>query len=190
MSGQVTSLLLAWGQGQQAALDKLLPLVHAQLRRLAHRYMEHERPGHMLQTSALINEAYLRLVDSRRVRWRDRAHFFAISAQLMRRILVDSARSRRCLKRGGRGRRFPFEAAMEIPQTRGPDLMALDEALTELSSLDPRKGKVVELRFFGGLTAEEAAQVLCVSVETVMRDWTISKAWLLRALRGGDAREP
>lgn len=186
---EVTSLLLAWSQGEQSALARLIPLVYAQLRQLAHRYMDRERPGHTLQTTALVNEAYLRLIDSSRVEWQDRAHFFAISAQLMRRILVDSARSRRYLKRGGKARQVSFDEALKISEEESPDLVALDEALTSLGSMDARKGKVVELRFFGGLTVEESAKVLKVSPETVMRDWKLAKAWLLRALGGGVNRE-
>lgn len=186
-SNDVTSLLLAWSEGEPAALDRLMPLVYAQLRQLAHRYMEQERSGHVLQTTALINEAYLRLINSSRVQWEDRAHFFAVCARCMRRILVDSARSRRYLKRGGKARQVSMDAALEIPQEDGPDLVALDEALTNLSALDSRKARVVEFRFFGGLTVDETARVLEVSAETVSRDWKLAKAWLFRALSGETA---
>jgi len=149
---EVTQLLLAWSQGEQAALDKLIPLVTAELRRLAHHYMGGERPDHTLQTTALVNEAYLRLVDSRRVRWQNRAHFFALSAQLMRRILVDFARTRNYQKRAGKAERVPLDEALVMSQERERDLVALDEALKTLAATDPRKSQVVELRFFGGLS--------------------------------------
>ena len=154
---EVTQLLLAWSQGEQAALDKLIPLVTAELRRLAHHYMGGERPDHTLQTTALVNEAYLRLVDSRRVRWQNRAHFFALSAQLMRRILVDFARTRNYQKRAGKAERVPLDEALVMSQERERDLVALDEALKTLAGSDPRKSQVVELRFFAGLTEDEIA---------------------------------
>jgi len=182
---RVTGLLLAWSEGEQSALKTLVSLLYPQLRQLAHEYMRRERPGHTLQTTALVNEAYLRLIDSSRVDWQGRAHFLAVSAQLMRRILVDSARSRGCLKRGGKARQIPLDGSMEISQELGPDLIALDDALRALRALDARKGKVVELRFFGGLTVEESAKVLNVSPDTVMRDWKLSRAWLARALSEG-----
>ena len=178
----VTQLLLAWNQGDQTALERLIPLVSGELRRLAHHYMGGERPGHLLQTTALVNEAYLRLVDSSQVRWQNRAHFFAVSAQLMRRILVDFARSRQRLKRGGEALQVSLAEALIVPQERGADLLALDEALGSLALVDARKAQVVELRFFGGLSVEETAEVLSVSVDTVMRDWKTSKVWLLREL--------
>jgi RNA polymerase sigma-70 factor (ECF subfamily) len=178
---QVTRLLLAWSQGQSAALEELVPLVHGELKRLAHHYMAGQHPGHTLQTTALVNEAYLRLVDCSRVRWQNRAHFFAVSAQLMRRILVDFARSRRYLKRGAGVRPLSFEQAPDIFERTDPDLVALDDALNALA-VDPRKCQVVELRFFGGLTAEEAAEVLKVSPDTVLRDWKLAKVWLHREL--------
>lgn len=181
---EVTQLLLAWGQGEQAALEKLIPRVYQELCRLAHRYMARERPDHTLQTTALVNEAYLRLIDYRRVGWQNRAHFFAISAQLMRRILVDFARSRRYLKRGGGAQRVSLDEALLVSEARGEDFIGLDEALKGLSAVDSRKGRVVELRFFGGLSVKETAEVLKVSVDTVLRDWRLAKAWLLRELSG------
>jgi RNA polymerase sigma-70 factor, ECF subfamily len=178
----VTQLLHAWSQGEDAALDELLPLVHQELRRLARRYMFGERPDHTLQTTALVNEAYLRLVDSRQVNWQNRAHFFAISAQLMRRILVDHARARGYQKRGGGVPKVTLDEALMGPQGKGQDLVALDGALKALAILDPRKSKVVELRFFGGLNVEETAEVLKVSPDTVLRDWRLGKAWLAREI--------
>ncbi|HEY6120519.1 MAG TPA: sigma-70 family RNA polymerase sigma factor [Pyrinomonadaceae bacterium] len=179
---EITRLLVAWGNGDQSALDKLAPLVHSELHRLAHHYMARERPGHQLQTSALVNEAYLRLIDWKKVRWQNRAHFFAVSAQLMRRILVDFARNRQYLKRGGGVLQVSLSEATTFAAERGADLVALDEALTGLAKMDPRKGQVVEMRFFGGLTVNEVAEVLKVSDETVMRDWRMAKVWLLREL--------
>ena len=186
-SVEVTQLLLAWSQGEQEALHKLIPLVHAELIRLAHHYMSGERTGHTLQTTALVNEAYLRLVDSSQVRWQNRAHFFAVSAQLMRRILVDFARSRNYLKRGGGAQQVVLDEAMLISQGPDIDVVLLDDALSALSAVDPRKAQSVELRFFGGLTEEEAAEVLKVSPETVRRDLRLAKAWLLRKM---DKRQP
>ena len=180
-SHEITRLLVAWGQGDHSALEELAPLVHSELHRLAHRYMSRERPGHTLQTSALVNEAYIRLIDWKNVRWQNRAHFFAVSAQLMRRILVDFARDRRYLKRSG-GARVSLTDAAAFPVGRDADLVALDEALIALTKVDPRKGQVVEMRFFGGLSVEEVAEVLKVSKETVMRDWRLAKVWLLREL--------
>ena len=181
-SHAVTGLLLAWSQGEQAALDKLVPLIYAELRRIAHRYMNRERHGHTLQTTDLVNEAYLRLIDARQVRWQDRAHFFAISAQLMRRILVDFARSRRYLKRGGGAHMATFDEALLVSPAPGQDLVALDDALQALAVKDARKSRVVELRFFGGLSVEETAEVLKVSPDTVHRDWRLAKAWLAREM--------
>ena len=183
-ASEVTQLLLAWSQGEQGALDKLIPFVHEELSRLAHYYMCGEREGHTLQTTALVNEAYLRLVDVGQMRWQNRAHFFAVSAQLMRRILVDFARSRNYLKRGGAIQQVSLADEMVISEDPGEDLIALDEALSALAVLDERKSKVVELRFFGGLTEDETAEVLKVSSETVTRDWRLAKVWLLRALEG------
>jgi RNA polymerase sigma-70 factor (ECF subfamily) len=178
----VTRLLQDWSQGKDAALEELLPLVHQELRRLARRYMFGERPGHTLQTTALVNEAYLRLLGSRKVNWQNRAHFFAISAQLMRRILVDYARAREYQKRGGGAPKVTLDEALMGPQEKGHDLVALDDALKALAGVDPRKSKVVELRFFGGLSVEETADVLKVSPDTVHRDWRLAKAWLAREM--------
>jgi RNA polymerase sigma factor (TIGR02999 family) len=182
----VTGLLLAWSEGDHSALDKLVPLVYDELRRLARRYMIKERAGHTLQTTALVNEAYLRLVDLNNVRWQNRAHFFAISAQVMRRILVDFARSRNYQKRGGHARRVSFDEAFTIGAEQHADLVALDEALSALAEVDERKSKVVEMRFFGGLSVEETAHVLQVSPDTVMRDWKLAKVWLLRQMSDED----
>jgi len=181
-SVEVTKLLLAWNQGEPAALDKLVPLVHAELSRLAHHYMAGERTGHTLQTTALVNEAFLRLVDSSQVRWQNRAHFMAVSAQLMRRILVDFARSRNYLKRGAGAQQVPLDEAMVISEAPDLDVVELDRALGELATVDARKSQVVELRFFGGLTEEEAAEVLKVSPETIRRDMRLAKTWLLREM--------
>jgi RNA polymerase sigma-70 factor, ECF subfamily len=183
----VTRLLQAWGQGEDAALEELLPLVHQELRRLARRYMFGERPGHTLQATALVNEAYLRLINSRQVNWQNRAHFFAISAQLMRRILVDHARARGYQKRGGGIPKVTLDDALMGPQEKGHDLVALDDALKALAGVDPRKCKVVELRFFGGLSVEESAEVLKVSPDTVLRDWRLAKAWLAREMGKAEA---
>ncbi|HKR58589.1 MAG TPA: sigma-70 family RNA polymerase sigma factor [Pyrinomonadaceae bacterium] len=179
---EITGLLEAWGGGDKSALDRLMVLVYDELRRLAHRYMSHERPGHTLQTTALVNEAYLRLVNWKEVRWENRAHFFAVSAQMMRRILVDFARDRQYLKRGGGALRVSLGEATALTECRSSDLVALDEALTALSEVDQRKALVVEMRFFGGLSVKEVAAVLKVSEETVMRDLRLAKVWLLREL--------
>lgn len=181
---EITQLLVAWSDGDQAALDELTPLVYEELHRLAHRYMRGERAGHTLQTTALVNEAYTRLIDWKNVRWQNRAHFFGVSAELMRRILVDFARARGYQKRGGGMRAVTLNDAINVSNEKGVDLIALDEALSALAELDPRQSKVVELRFFGGLTNEEAAEVLNVSVATVRRDWTLARAWLHRELKG------
>ena len=179
---EVTQLLVAWSHGEQSALDKLIPLVHAELSRLAHHYFSGERTNHILQTTALVNEVYLRLVDSSQVRWQDQAHFFAVSAQLMRRILVDFARSRKYMKRGGEAQQVTLDEATVILQNPNADLVALDDALNALSTAHPRKGQVVALRFFGGLTEEETAEVLKVSPQTVRRDMKLAKVWLLREM--------
>lgn len=186
---EVTALLLAWNQGDASALEKLTPLVYQELHRLARGYMGREHAGHTLQATALVNEAYLRLIDSSRVRWQNRAHFFAVSAQLMRRILVDFARSRNYLKRGGDVPRVSLSEAFEMAGKQDADLAALDDALHSLAGVDPRKCHVVELRFFGGLSVEETAEVLQVSPDTVMRDWRLAKLWLLRELSKGAADE-
>ena len=178
----VTQLLLDWGNGNQAALERLMPLVDRELHKLAHHYMRRETPGHTLQTTALVNEVYLKLIDQRHVHWKNRAHFFALSAQLMRRILVDHARARKYAKRGGDQRRISCDEAVVVSKERSADLVALDEALDKLNSIDERKSKVVELRFFGGLTVEETAEALDVSPPTVMREWSMAKAWLYNCL--------
>lgn len=186
-SAEITGMLQAWGNGDQAALEKLIPLVYDELRRLARRYMDKERAGHTLQTTALVNEAYLRLVDAHDVQWQNRAQFFGISAQLMRRILVDFARAHDNLKRGGEVQKVSLDEALMISSERSADLVALDDALTALTALDPRQSQVVEMRFFGGLSIEEIAEVLKVSVGTINRDWSMAKAWLSRELsRGGE----
>jgi RNA polymerase sigma factor (TIGR02999 family) len=184
-SAEVTKLLFDWRAGDAAALERLIPLVHAELRRIAHRFMRKERAGHSLQTSALVNEAYLRLIDAKNVDWQNRAHFFAISASLMRRILVDSARERQAHKRGGSAERVVLDEAMLAGQEKLTDLVAVDEALNALAEVDERKSKVVELRFFAGLDEAEIAEALQVSPETVRRDWRLAKAWLLRFLDKG-----
>lgn len=177
---EITILLLAWGNGDKAALDKLIPLVYRELRRLAHRQMRRERAGDTLQTTALVNEAYLRLIDYERMRPRDRAHFYAIAAQAMRRILIERARSRRSAKRGAMAPRISLDEATDVSDERAADLVALDDALTNLAAVDPRKSQIVELRYFGGLTIGETAEVLGVSTPTVERDWHTAKIWLHR----------
>ena len=179
---EITELLLEWSNGDQSALERLTPLVYDELRRLARRYMVHERAGHTLQTTALAHEAYVRLIDQSRVQWRNRAHFFAIAAQLMRRILVDYARRRRYAKRGGERQKISLEPAAVVSQEITADLVALDDALKSLADIDSRRSRVVELRFFGGLSVKETAEVLSVSVETVMRDWNLARAWLYREM--------
>ena len=187
----MTQLLRAWSGGDQTALEKLTPIVYAELRRLAHRYMKRERPGHSLQTTALVNEAYLRLVDYRHMQWQDRAHFLAVSAQLMRRILVEHAR-RQNLKRGAGVQHVSLDEAAMVGGERSADLVALDDAMNELARLDPRKVQAVEMRFFGGLSVEETAEVLRVSPVTVRRDWSSAKVWLYGAMTGrtGDGFRP
>ena len=180
----VTELLLAWGRGERSALDELVPIVHHELRRLARLQLRGERINHTLQTTALVNEAFIRLVDLRRIRWQDRAHFLSLSARLMRRILVDHARSRNYQKRGGGAVNVTFEDTLVASAERGTDLVALDDALEALARVDARKSQVVELRFFGGLSVEETAEALKVSPETVLRDWRLAKAWLLREVSG------
>ena len=186
----VTTLLVAWSEGNKAAFEQLVPLVYAELRQVAHGRMRDERPDHVLQTTALINEAYLRLVDINRVRWESRAHFFAISARIMRRILVDAARERDARKRGGEISHVVFDEALIPTPERDTDLVALDAALEALANADPRKSQVVELRYFGGLSVQETAEVLGVSVETVARDWRLAKLWLLRELEQGKPARP
>jgi RNA polymerase sigma factor (TIGR02999 family) len=178
----VTQLLLAWGNGNQDALEKLMPLVYEELRRLAHHYMRRERPGHTLQTTALVNEVYFRLVDQKHVHLQNRAHFFAISAQLMRRILVDHARSHQSAKRGGGAHQVSLDEGALLAQEQAADLIALDDALLRLEALDQRKSRIVELRFFGGLSVDETAAALKTSPRTVMREWSMAKAWLYRTI--------
>lgn len=179
---EVTQLLVDWSNGDKAALDKLMPLVYEELRRLAHHYMGRERPGHTLQTTAIVNEAYLQLIDQRSVHWQNRAHFFGIAAQLMRRVLAGYARSRHYAKRGGGARQVSLEEAMIVSEERVADMVALDDALNALAEIDERKSRIVEMRFFGGMSIEETAEVLGVSPGTVMRDWTMAKAWLRREI--------
>jgi len=183
----VTGLLQAWGDGDRHALDRMLPLVYDELRRLARRHLRGEAAGHTLQATALTHEAFCRLVDLRRVRWRDRRHFFAMASRLMRRILVDHARRQRAAKRGGPRRPLSLDQAAELSAEPHPELLALDAALEELETLDPRQSRIVEMRFFGGFKIDEVSEVLGVSPATVRRDWTVAKAWLRRELhrRGG-----
>ncbi len=180
---QVTFLLRCWRDGDQAALDKLTPIVYSELHRIAHRYMQRERANHTLQTSALVNEAYVRLVDASRVDWKNRAHFFAVSSTLMRRILVDFARSHASQKKGGNAPKVELEEGMAAARHRMEDLLALDESLTALQEFDHRKARVVELHFFGGLSPEETAEVLGISRDTVFRDWRLAKAWLAKRMK-------
>jgi RNA polymerase sigma factor (TIGR02999 family) len=186
-SSEITQLLHAWRGGDQLALDQLTTIVYHELHRMAQRYMSRERGGHTLQTTALIGEVYLRLVKASEVNWQDRAHFFAVCAQLMRRILTDFARSHGYQKRGAGAQHIPLNEAMVLSPEPAVDLVALEQALTRLSETDVRKCKVVELRFFGGLTIDETAEVLHISAETVTRDWSVARAWLLRELDGGAA---
>jgi RNA polymerase sigma factor (TIGR02999 family) len=181
-SEDITALLVAWNRGDRDAFDALVPHVYGELHRLARRALRRERPGHSLQTTALVNEAYVRLIDVGRVRWQDRAHFFAMSAEIMRRILVDFARARQRAKRGGGAQRVTLDEGVAVAGERDVDLVALDEALDRLAAEDPRKGRVVELRFFGGLSVEETAEVLGVAPITVMREWRTARIWLKDAL--------
>jgi RNA polymerase sigma factor (TIGR02999 family) len=182
---QITQMLVDWGNGDQAALEKLTPLVYEELHRLARLYMRRERPGHTLQTSALVNEAYIRLIDWKNIHFQNRAHFFGVSAQLMRRILVDFARSRNYAKRGGAARDISLEEAKIVSQDKDVDLVELNDALDSLAVLNERQSRVVELRFFGGLQLDEIAEVLKISVGTVRRDWSLARAWLHRELSAG-----
>ena len=186
---EVTRLLVDWSGGDEAALEKLIPLVQPELHRLAHHYMSRERAGHTLQTTALLDEAYLRLVDDNDRTWKNRTHFVASAARLMRRIMVDHARERGSLKRGGGALRVTLDEAALVTETRSDELLALDEALESLAVQDPRKSQIVELRYFGGLTMEETAGFLDVSLRTVEREWNMAKAWLYRALSGEEALE-
>jgi RNA polymerase sigma-70 factor, ECF subfamily len=176
--GEVTALLQAWRRGEQSALDRLVPLLHAELRRLAHRHMRGQPPGISVQTTMLVNETYLRLTDASHISCHDRAHFLALCAQLMRRILVDFARARGSLKRGGGAFRIEFDESWQVTAGLTQDLVGLDDALTHLARIDPRKAKAIELRFFGGLSVEDTAEVLAISRETVLRDWRMARAWL------------
>jgi RNA polymerase sigma factor (TIGR02999 family) len=185
----VTQLLIEWRDGDETALDRLIPLVYDEMRRLARYYMRRERPGHTLQTAALINEAYIRLADHKGMRWQNRAHFYAVAAQAMRRVLVDHARSRQYTKRGGAASIVELDQAAIVAQEQAAEIVALDEALNDLAAIDPRQSKVVELRYFGGMSVEETAEVLGVSGVTVMRDWRAAKAWLLRAITPEPAEE-
>ncbi|HET9218297.1 MAG TPA: sigma-70 family RNA polymerase sigma factor [Terriglobia bacterium] len=184
-SHEVTQLLLSWRRGNAAALDRLVPLVYQQLRRLARRYMAGQNPGHTLQATGLVNEAFVRLIDCQQINWKDRAHFFAVSAQLMRRVLIEFARAGRYQKRGGGMKKTIFDDALILSPQRGQDLIALDDALQVFASSFPRQSQVVEFKFFGGLSVEETAEVLEVSPVTVMRDWQFAKAWLARELKKG-----
>ena len=179
---QITQLLVEWGKGDRAALDRIMPLVHNELHRIAHRYMNRERPGHTLQTSAVVNEAYLRLIDQQSVKWQNRAHFFGIAAQMMRRILVDYARKHNYAKRGGGALHVSLNEAAARSNKRTADVIALDEALTALEAIDVQQSRVVELRFFGGLTIKETAEVLGISVDMVKREWNTAKGWLYREM--------
>jgi RNA polymerase sigma factor (TIGR02999 family) len=184
---EVTQLLVEWRGGDEAALQKLFPLVQPELHRLAHHYMSRERAGHTLQTTAILNEAYLRLVDNTKPAWENRPHFVAAAAQLMRRIMVDHARERHSLKRGGGAVKVTLDEAALVTEARSEELLALDEAMEKLATQDPRKSQIVELRYFGGLTVEETAEFLTLSPRTVEREWTMAKAWLYRALAGEEA---
>lgn len=185
-AASVTQLLVDWQQGDQSALKKLTPLIYNELRRIAHRYVQHERNGHTLQTTALVNEAYVRLAGQEKPEWQNRSHFFAVTAQVMRHILIDHARRRRYLKHGGQFQQVSMEEASLMSDERAGELIALDEALDELKNFDPRKSKVVELRYFGGLSLDETAAALEISVMTVRRDWRAAKAWLFRRMREAD----
>ena len=178
-------MLIDWSNGDQSALDQLMPLVYDELRRLARHYMIRERPGHLLQTTALVHEAYLRLIDQTQVHWQNRAHFFAIAAQMMRRILVDHARGQLYAKRGGGARRISLDHVSVVSEERAADVIALDDVLNGLAEIDPQQSRVVELRFFGGLTVEETAEVLGLSPATVKREWSAAKAWLQQELSKG-----
>jgi RNA polymerase sigma factor (TIGR02999 family) len=188
-AGEVTQLLQAWGNGDSRALEKLAPMVYDELHRAARRHMTRQPPGHTLQATALVNEVYLRLVDFRQATWQNRAHFYAVCAKLMRRILVDYARSRQYLRRGGGAPHVELQEALIVSREAPAGLVPLDDALEALTALDPRKGQVVELRYFGGLSVKESAEVLKVSEETVLRDWRLAKMWLLNELSGEKQHE-
>lgn len=186
---EVTQLLLDWGKGDKSAFDKLMPVVYDELRRLANRYMRRERPGQTIQTTALVHEAYVRLIDYKRMRWQDRAHFYAVAAQVMRRILVDRARARHAAKRGDPALRISLDDVAIVSSEPESNLLDLDRALKELEEFDPRKSQIVELRFFGGLNIEETAEVLELSSTTVQREWRSARAWLYKAITEQDATE-
>jgi RNA polymerase sigma-70 factor (ECF subfamily) len=188
-SQEVTRLLVAWRNGDQEALERLTPLVYGRLHRLAHHFMRRERPDHTLQTSALVNEVYLRLIDCQQVEWQNRAHFFGLAAQMMRQILIDHARSRARAKRGGALRQVSFEETAIVSEERAAELIALDDALSDLAAFDLSKSRIVELRFFGGLTNEEVGEVLGISLRTVEREWRKARAWLRRAISKGESDE-
>src|SRR2546422_5832457 len=188
-SHEVTQLLIQWSNGDKAALDKLMPLIYSELRQVARHYMSRERPGHTLQTTALVNEAYVRLVNRKGVHWQNRAHFFAIAAQLMRSILVDHARSHAYAKRGGGARKIALDEALAVSQQRAADVVALDDALKRLAEIDPQQSRIVELKFFGGLTIEETAEVLGLSPATIKREWSTAKAWLYHELSASSERD-
>jgi RNA polymerase sigma factor (TIGR02999 family) len=187
-SSELTQFLVDWSNGSEEALARLMPLVYDELRYLASRYLRHERAGHTLQTTALVHEAYIRLIDQHQVSWQNRAHFYGIAAQMMRRILVDHARGQQADKRGGGDPKLELDEAIAFAQEREVDLIALDEALTTLSTLDPRQSRIVELRFFGGLTVEEVAEVLAISRATIKREWSMAKAWLLLQITQGKTK--
>jgi RNA polymerase sigma factor (TIGR02999 family) len=180
--GSVTQLLLDWNNGDQAALDQLMPLVYDEMRRLAERYLRRERSDHTLQPTALVHEAYLHLVDQTAVQWQNRAHFFGVAARAMRQILVSHARRHQATKRGSGGHKLPLDEAIGVPERRDVDLVALDDALTALATLDPQQSRIVEVRFFGGLTIEETAEALSISPATVKREWGLAKLWLLHQI--------
>ena len=182
-ASEVTQLLLAWSEGDKSALDRLIPLVYQELRQIAHRYMRRERPNHTLQSFALVNEAYLRLIDLEAVRWQNRAHFFALAASVMRRVLIDYARTRGYVKHGGEALRVSLNEKNILATEQTADLLALDEALNKLATLDPRQSKVVEMRFFGGLSVEETAEAMSLSPATVKREWSTAKAWLFKRIK-------
>ena len=181
-SDEVTRLLRDWGNGNQQALEKLVPLIYSELRQIAHKCLYRERPGHTLQTTALVHEAYLKLIDQRDARWQNRAHFFAIASQAMRRILIDNARRHTAAKRGGPAEKLPLDEAANISLEPDPILLPLDEALTKLAEIDPQQSRIVELRFFGGLTIEETAEVMSFSIDTVKREWAMARAWLRQTM--------
>ena len=185
---EVTRLLRDWGSGDQQALEKLVPLIYSELRQMAHKYLYRERPGHTLQTTALVHEAYLKLIDQRDARWQNREHFFAIAAQAMRRILVDSARQHKAMKRGGPAENLSLDEAANVSLEPDPILLPLDEALSKFAEIDPQQSRIVELRYFGGMTIEETAKVMNLSTDTVKREWAMARAWLRRAL-GGEATD-